>query len=62
MLALKCKVDIEECTECLELFLRCDLLLAVVGSVDQVVGDRILDEVSLLVTAVTDNFLDLLRG
>ena len=58
MFAFKSKVYVEECSESFKFFFRCNLLLAVVGSVDQVMYYGVLREL-LLITTIIDDFLDL---
>ena len=58
MFAFKSKVYVEECSESFKFFFRCDLLLAVVGSVDQMMDYGVLCEL-LLITTIIDDILDL---
>ena len=58
MFAFKSKVYVEECSKSFKFFFRCNLLLAVVGSVDQVMYYGVLCEL-LLITTIIDDFLDL---
>ena len=59
MFAFKSKVYVEECSKSFKFFFRCDLLLAVVGSVDQVMNYGVFCEL-VLITTIIGNFLDLL--
>ena len=59
MFAFKSKVYVEECSKSFKFFFRCDLLLAVVGSVDQVMNYGVFCEL-VLRTTIIGNFLDLL--
>ena len=59
MFAFKSKVYVEECSKSFKFFFRCDLLLAVISSVDQVMNYGVFSELMLL-TTIIDDFLDLL--
>ena len=63
MLAFKyLEVFVEERSISLELLLRSDLTLAVIGRVYEMVENMLLSNIWLRFIAVTDDFFDLLRG